>query len=251
VNKINYFSTVLCTALLWTVACDDSHSAKPDPPQGGQAKPPKPAAQVNPFESPETLARMFHKSLSANDAIQMMHLSMLGAPTNSWMEFTGKMYQHSSKLMTQNLADLEAANPREQRTEAEQARIFNLMAQRRQMDIAFTNSLQRLSVELPNMRETFLQRGFLDVVLQFKAAGLDPAQLTVSRIDTSQLTDTYQGIAMRGGPMTLWFAQDKTPLDITLTLVVAKVPHHGWVFVQDPKLNVPAVQGPAESPPGK
>ena len=250
-NKINYFSTVLCTALLWTVACGDSHSAKSNPPGGGQGKPPKPVAQVNPFESPETLARMFHKSLSANDAIQMMHLSMLGAPTNSWMEFTSKMYQHSNRLLAQNLADLEAANPREQRTEAEQARIFNLMAQRRQMDIAFTNSLQRLSVELPNMRETFLQRGFLDVVLQFKAAGLDPAQLTVSRIDTSQLTDTYQGIAMRGGPMTLWFAQDKTPLDITLTLVVAKVPHHGWVFVQDPKLNVPAVQGPAEPPPGK
>jgi hypothetical protein len=51
--------------------------------------------------------------------------------------------------------------------------------------------------------------------------------------------------------MTLWFAQDKTPLDITLTLVVAKVPHHGWVFVQDPKLNVSAVQGPAEPPTGK
>jgi hypothetical protein len=251
VNKINYFCTVLCPALLWAVACGDSRPAKPDPPQGGQAKPPKPTAQVNPFESPETLARMFHKSLSANDAIQMMHLSMLGAPTNSWMEFTSKMYQHSNRLLAQNLADLEAANPREQRTEAEQARIFNLMAQRRQMDIAFTNSLQRLSVELPNMRETFLQRGFLDVVLQFKAAGLDPAQLTVSRIDTSQLTDTYQGIAMRGGPMTLWFAQGKTPMDITLTLVVAKVPHHGWVFVQDPKLNVPAMQGPAEPPPGK
>ena len=250
-NKINYFSTVLYTALLWAVACGDSRPAKPDPPQGGQAKPPKPTAQVNPFESPETLARMFHKSLSANDAIQMMHLSMLGAPTNSWMEFTSKMYQHSNRLLAQNLADLEAANPRDQRTEAEQARIFNLIAQRRQMDIAFTNSLQRLSVELPNMRETFLQRGFLDVVLQFKAAGLDPAQLTVSRIDTSQLTNTYQGIAMRGGPMTLWFAQGKTPLDITLTLVVAKVPHHGWVFVQDPKLNVPAVQGPAEPPPGK
>ena len=151
----------------------------------------------------------------------------------------------------QNLADLESAKPRAQRTEAEQARIFNLMAQRRQMDLAFTNSLQRLSVELPNMRETFLQRGFLDIVLQFKAAGLDPARLTVSRIDTSQLTDTYQGIAMRGGPITLWFAQDKTPLDITLTLVVAKVPHHGWVFVQDPKLNVPAAQGPVEPPPGK
>ena len=250
-NKINYFSAVLSAALLWTVACGDSRPAKPYPPQGGQAKPPKPVAQVNPFESPETLARMFHKSLSANDAIQMMHLSMLGAPTNSWMEFTSKMYQHSNRLLAQNLADLEAANPRDQRTEAEQARIFNLMAQRRQMDIAFTNSLHRLSVELPNMRETFLQRGFLDVVLQFKAAGLDPAQLTVSRIDTSQLTDTYQGIAMRGGPMTLWFAQGKTPLDITLTLVVAKVPHHGWVFVQDPKLNVPAVQGPAEPPPGK
>ncbi len=250
-NKINYFSTVLCPALLWTVACSDPHSAKPNPPGAGHGKPTKPVAQVNPFESPETLARMFHKSLSANDAIQMMHLSILGAPTNSWMEFTGKMYQHSSKLLAQNLADLESAKPREQRTEAEQARIFNLMALRRQMDLAFTNSLQRLSVELPNMRETFLQRGFLDVVLQFKAAGLDPAQLTVSRIDTSQLTDTYQGIAMRGGPMTLWFAQDKTPLDITLTLVVAKVPHHGWVFVQDPKLNVPAVQGPAEPPPGK
>ena len=233
------------------MACGDSRPAKPDPPQGGQAKPPKPVAQVNPFDSPETLARMFHKSLSANDAIQMMYLSMLGAPTNSWMEFTSKMYQHSNRLLAQNLADLEAANPREQRTEAEQARIFNLMTQRRQMDIAFTNSLQRLSVELPNMRETFLQRGFLDVVLQFKAAGLDPAQLTVSRIDTSQLTDTYQGIAMRGGPMTLWFAQGKTPMDITLTLVVAKVPHHGWVFVQDPKLNVPAMQGPAEPPPGK
>mgnify|MGYP005640801703 FL=1 len=233
------------------MACGDSRPAKPDPPQGGQAKPPKPVAQVNPFDSPETLARMFHKSLSANDAIQMMHLSMLGAPTNSWMEFTSKMYQHSNRLLAQNLADLEAANPRDQRTEAEQARIFNLMAQRRQMDIAFTNSLHRLSVELPNMRETFLQRGFLDVVLQFKAAGLDPAQLTVSRIDTSQLTNTYQGIAMRGGPMTLWFAQGKTPLDITLTLVVAKVPHHGWVFVQDPKLNVPAMQGPAEPPPGK
>ena len=250
-NKINYFSAVLSAVLLWTVACGDSRPAKPDPPQGGQAKPPKPVAQVNPFESPETLARMFHKSLSANDAIQMMHLSMLGAPTNSWMEFTSKMYQHSNRLLAQNLADLEAANPRDQRTEAEQARIFNLMAQRRQMDIAFTNSLQRLSVELPNMRETFLQRGFLDVVLQFKAAGLDPAQLTVSRIDTSQLTNTYQGIAMRGGPMTLWFAQGKTPLDITLTLVVAKVPHHGWVFVQDPKLNVSAVQGPGEPPPGK
>ncbi|MBT5846538.1 MAG: hypothetical protein HOH86_08075 [Verrucomicrobiales bacterium] len=242
---------MLSAALLWTMACGDSRPAKPDPPQGGQAKPPKPVAQVNPFDSPETLARMFHKSLSANDAIQMMHLSMLGAPTNSWMEFTSKMYQHSNRLLAQNLADLEAANPRDQRTEAEQARIFNLMAQRRQMDIAFTNSLQRLSVELPNMRETFLQRGFLDVVLQFKAAGLDPAQLTVSRIDTSQLTDTYQGIAMRGGPMTLWFAQGKTPMDITLTLVVAKVPHHGWVFVQDPKLNVPAMQGPAEPPPGK
>ena len=152
-NKINYFSTVLCTALLWAVACDNPHSAKPNPPGGGQGKPPKPVAQVNPFESPETLARMFHKSLSANDAIQMMHLSMLGAPTNSWMEFTGKMYQHSSKLMTQNLADLKAANPREQRTEAEQARIFNLMAQRRQMDIAFTNSLQRLSVELPHIAQ--------------------------------------------------------------------------------------------------
>ena len=233
------------------MACGDPRSTKPNPPGGDQGKPSNPIAQVNPFESPETLARMFHKSLSANDAIQMMHLSMLGAPTNSWMEFTGKMYQHSNKLLAQNLADLESAKPRAQRTEAEQARIFNLMAQRRQMDLAFTNSLQRLSVELPNMRETFLQRGFLDVVLQFKAAGLDPARLTVSRIDTSQLTDTYQGIAMRGGPITLWFAQDKTPLDITLTLVVAKVPHHGWVFVQDPKLNVSAKQGPVEPPPGK
>ena len=250
-NKINYFPTVLCVALLWAVACGDSHSAKPNPPGDGQGKPTKHVAQVNPFESPETLARMFHKSLSANDAIQMMHLSMLGAPTNSWMEFTSKMYQHSNKLLAQNLADLESAKPREQRTEAEQARIFNLMALRRQMDLAFTNNLQRLSVELPNMREKFLQRGFLDVVLQFKAAGLDPAQLTVSRIDTAQLTDTYQGIAMRGGPMTLWFAENKIPLDITLTLVVAMVPHHGWVFVQDPKLNVPAKQGPAEPPPGK
>ena len=250
-NNINYFSTVLCTTLLCAVACGDSNSAKPDPPRDGQGKPAKIVPEVNPFESPETLARMFHKSLSANDAIQMMHLSMLGAPTNSWMEFTGKMYQHSNKLLAQNLADLESAKPRAQRTEAEQARIFNLMAQRRQMDLAFTNSLQRLSVELPNMRETFLQRGFLDIVLQFKAAGLDPARLTVSRIDTSQLTDTYQGISMRGGPITLWFAQDKTPLGITLTLVVAKVPHHGWVFVQDPKLNVPAAQGPVEPPPGK
>lgn len=250
-NNINYFSTALCTTLLCAVACGDSNSAKPNPPRDGQGKPAKIVEEVNPFESPETLARMFHKSLSANDAIQMMHLSMLGAPTNSWMEFTGKMYQHSNKLLAQNLADLESAKPREQRTEAEQARIFNLMAQRRQMDLAFTNSLQRLSVELPNMRETFLQRGFLDIVLQFKAAGLDPARLTVSRIDTSQLTDTYQGIVMRGGPITLWFAQDKTPLDITLTLVVAKVPHHGWVFVQDPKLNVPAEQGPVEPPSGK
>ena len=250
-NNINYFSTALCTTLLCAVACGDSNSAKPNPPRDGQGKPAKIVEEVNPFESPETLARMFHKSLSANDAIQMMHLSMLGAPTNSWMEFTGKMYQHSNKLLAQNLADLESAKPREQRTEAEQARIFNLMAQRRQMDLAFTNSLQRLSVELPNMRETFLQRGFLDIVLQFKAAGLDPAQLTVSRIDTSQLADTYQGIAMRGGPMTLWFAQGKTPLDITLTHVVAKVPHHGWVFVQDPKLNVPAAQGPVEPPSGK
>ena len=154
-------------------------------------------------------------------------------------------------ILEKNLADLEAAKPREERTDAEQTRIFNLHAQRQQMSEAYTNSMQRLSIELPEMRERFLQRGFLDVVLQFKAAGLDPAQLTVSRIDTAQLTDTYQGIAMRGGPMTLWFAQGKTPLNITLTLVVAKVPHHGWVFVQDPKLNVPAVQGPAEPPPSK
>ncbi len=125
------------------------------------------------------------------------------------------------------------------------------LAQRQQMSKAYTNNVKRLSIELPERREHFLQRGFLDVVLQFKAAGLDPAQLTVSRIDTSKLTDQYQGIAMRGGPLTIWFAKNKTPLDITLTLVVADVPHHGWVFVQDPKLNVPPVQGPAELPPGK
>ena len=116
------------------------------------------------------------------------------------------------------------------------------------MSKAYTNNLKRLSIELPEMRELFLQRGFLDVVLQFKAAGLDPAQLTVSRIDTSKLTDQYQGIDMRGGPLTIWFAKNKTPLDITLTLVVANVPYHGWVFVKDPKLNVPVVQGPAPEP---
>ena len=153
--------------------------------------------------------------------------------------------------MEKDLADLEAAKRRDQRTDAGQARIFNLHAQRQQMSKAYTNNVKRLSIELPERREHFLQRGFLDVVLQFKAAGLDPAQLTVSRIDTSKLTDQYQGIAMRGGPLTIWFAKNKTPLDITLTLVVADVPHHGWVFVQDPKLNVPPVQGPAELPPGK
>jgi hypothetical protein len=73
----------------------------------------------------------------------------------------------------------------------------------------------------------------------------------VKRVDTSKLTDQYQGIAMRGGPLTIWFTQNQTPLDITLTLVVADVPYHGWVVVQDPKLNVPPVQGPAELPPGK
>ena len=247
-NKINFYAAALVAALLWAMACGDS---KPAPPQGDPAKPPNPAAQVNPHQSPEALARMFHQSISANDAIQMMHLSMLGAPTNSWIEFSGKMFRNSLKILEKNLADLEAAKPRDQRTDAEQARIFNLHAQRQQMSKAYTNSVKRLSIELPEMREHFLQRGFLDVVLQFKAAGLDPAQLTVSRIDTSKLTDQYQGIAMRGGPLTIWFAKNKTPLDITLTLVVADVPHHGWVFVQDPKLNVPPVQGPAELPPGK
>ena len=243
-NRINFYSLALCGALLLAAACGDADSPKP---KGGTAKP-QIAAPVNPHKSPEVLARRFHESLSANNAIQMMHLSMLGAPTNSWSDFSGKMFRNSLKILAKNLADLESAKPREERTDAEQARIFNLHAQRQQMSEAYTNNVKRLSIELPEMREHFLQRGFLDVVLQFKAAGLDPAQLTVSRVDTSKLTDQYQGIAMRGGPLTIWFTQNQTPLDITLTLVVAKVSDHGWVFVQDPKLNVPPVQGPAPEP---
>jgi hypothetical protein len=248
-NRINFCSLALCGALLLAAACGDADSPKPGTPPGGKAN--SLNARLDPHKSPEVLARRFHESLSANNAIQMMHLSMLGAPTNSWSDFSGKMFRNSLKILAKNLADLESAKPREERTDAEQARIFNLHAQRQQMSEAYTNNVKRLSIELPEMREHFLQRGFLDVVLQFKAAGLDPAQLTVSRIDTSKLTDQYQGIAMRGGPLTIWFAKNKTPLDITLTLVVADVPHHGWVFVQDPKLNVPPVQGPAELPPGK
>ena len=245
-NRIIFYPIALCGALLLAAACGDSYSPKLNTPKGSKANPL--TAPVNPHKSPEALARKFHESLSANDAIQMMHLSMLGAPTNAWMEFTGKMYQHSSQLVAKNLADLQSAKPRDQRTEAEQTRIFNLMAQRRQMDIAYTNNLKRLTVELPNMREKFLQRGFLDVVLQFKNAGLDPADLSVSRVDTSTLTDKYQGIDMRGGPVTVWFAKGTTPLDITLTLVIAKVSDHGWVFVQDPKVNIPAIQGPVPEP---
>ncbi|MBC8326544.1 MAG: hypothetical protein H8E27_13060 [Verrucomicrobia subdivision 3 bacterium] len=245
-NRIIFYPIALCGALLLAAACGDSTPPKPAPPKGGKAN--SLTAPVNPHKSPEALARKFHESLSANDAIQMMHLSMLGAPTNAWMEFTGKMYQHSSQLLAKNLADLQEAKPREERTDAEQTRIFNLMAQRRQMDLAFTNSLKRLTIELPEMREKFLQRGFLDVVLQFKNAGLDPAQLTVSRVDTSTLTDQYQGIEMHGGPVTVWFAKGATPLNITLTLVLAKVSDHGWVFVQDPKVNLPPVQGPVPEP---
>jgi len=241
-NKFIFYTIVLFGA----VACDNSNPPEPDTSNGGKINPAN--ALSNPHQSPEELARRFHESLSANNAIQMMHLSMLGAPTNAWMDFTGKMYQHSSTLVAKNLADLQSAKPRDQRTEAEQTRIFDLMAQRRQMDIAFTNNLKRLTVELPNMREQFLQRGFLDVVLQFKNAGLDPAQLTVSRVDTSTLSDKYQGIDMRGGPLTVWFAKGTTPLDITLTLVVAKVSDHGWVFVKDPKVNIPPLQGPVPKP---
>jgi hypothetical protein len=243
-NRTVYYTAALSAALLWATACGDSKPAKP---KRGSAKP-QPAAPMDSRSSPEALAQVFHQSLSANDAIQMMHLSMLGAPTNSWIEFSGKMFRNSLKILEKNLTDLEAIKPREDRTDAEQTRIFNLHTQRQQMSKAYTNNLKRLSIELPEMRELFLQRGFLDVVLQFKAAGLDPAQITVSRIDTSKLTGQYQGIDMRGGPLTIWFAKNKTPLDITLTLVVANVPYHGWVFVKDPKLNVPVVQGPAPEP---
>ncbi len=248
-NRIYFYTIALCGALLLAIACG-GNPTKPSAPQG-KANPQSPGTKVNPHESPEALAEVFHKSLSANNAIEMMHLSMLGAPTNAWIEFTRKMYRHSCVLLDKNLADLEAAKPREERTDAEQTRIFNLKAQRRQMDTGHRNSLQRLTVELPTMRENFIQRGFLDVVLQFKAAGLDPATLTVSRVDTSNLTDTYQNIAMRGGSLTIWFEQGTKPLDITLTLVVAEVPQHGWVFVQNPKLKVPPEQGPAEPAAGK
>ena len=245
VIKIVFYAALFSAVLVLAVGCGKSERTEP---KDDQPEPPKAAAPADPHSSPETLARVFHQSLSANDAIKMMHLSMLGAPTNSWIEFSGKMFRNSLKILEKNLADLEAAKPREERTDAEQTRIFNLHTQRRQMSEAYTNSMQRLSIELPEMRERFLQRGFLDVVLQFKAAGLDPAKLTVSRVDTSKLTDTYQGIDMRGGPLTLWFAKNKTPLDITLTLVVANVSDHGWVFVQDPKVNAPPVQGPAPEP---
>lgn len=206
---------------------------------------PAPTATADPRSTPEALARALHRSVAENDAIAMMHLSMLGAPTNAWIDFSGKMFRNSLKLLEKNLADLEAAKPRNERSEAEQLRIINLHTQREQMSNAYTNSMKRLSIELPQMRERFLQRGFLDVVLQFKAAGVDPAQLTVSRVDTAAVTDTYQGIAMRGGALTVWFAREGIPQDFTLTLVVAQIDNHGWVFVQDPKVNAAPIQGPA------
>ena len=63
-------------------------------------------------------------------------------------------------------------------------------------------------------------------------------------LEDTALLFTVQAVELTPG-------QERLDLDITLTLVVAKVPHHGWVWLKKPTLNVPTKEGPAEPPPGK
>ena len=92
-NNPIHTAHVLAAALAWAALTCGVGCGKAKPEPVPPPSKPAPTATADPRSTPEALARALHRSVAENDAIAMMHLSMLGAPTNAWIDFSGNIFK--------------------------------------------------------------------------------------------------------------------------------------------------------------
>ena len=236
------------SALLLAMACS-SEDTQPDvlpatPPAVEQTiqqtkktapKPPAPSpgggAPIHPVGATwQDLSEQFVATLKADDADAALRLTFLNLPMADAQVALRAMFDEEMKLMEDRVKTWAASdNPQDN----ERARNMRVALDKGRAD--FEAGLKDiLAKEVPAEREAFPAK-FIQLLLQLKKAGLDPAKAKLAKVDPTGPND---GRAQRD--VVLSFTVDGEPVEATIMLPCRSVKGYGWVISDQPKLQLPA-----------
>tara|TARA_B100001939_G_C16933953_1_gene615139 strand:+ start:942 stop:1730 length:789 start_codon:yes stop_codon:yes gene_type:complete len=225
---------------------------EPDPTKGsGLEYVPRPPAppKAAVYDSPEALAKAFQNTLAQNNAEAMLMLSLIGHGTNAWLEFSQATLQAHRRQAQTELNTL-AAKPREQRSDAEQARFFSLKVQLEALEKSHAENFNNLHIRLPADRKRFKEQEYFALQLTLKDNGMHQDLMQLDRVDTSLITTNFLNAKLHGGPVELHYRQQGEPLRGTILFNCAKLKGLGWVIVDPPRIKANREFGPQTSGPG-
>jgi len=238
-------SILAMLALAGAIGCGKN---QPDAPQGkgktksGLAINSKPKVHRG-KDSPEELARAFQETLAANNAEAMMMLSLLGHGTNAWVQFSQATLTERRRTIETQVNALEA-KPRPSRSDAEQARLFTLKQSLTNLEKTHAASFNALHTKLPADRKKFKEQEYLRLQKALIETGMVQDTMTLTHIDTTQITPNFLNANLEGGPLELHYKQDGQPLPGHITFNCAKLKNIGWVIVDPPTLKKRTRVGP-------
>lgn len=235
-------------ALVWIgFGCSkEKPPAQPPSQPSGLKLNPKPEVKRGP-NSPEALARAFQQTLAENNAEAMMMLSLLGYGTNAWLEFSQATLVERRRVITKELAQLEA-KPRPQRTEPEQARLFSLKLQLSTLEKTHAAGFNALHNKLPIDRKRFKEQEYHALQQALREAHMVQDTMKLAQIDTSGLTLNFLDAKLHGGPLELRYTQDGQSLPSSITFNCADLKGIGWVILDPPRVSVNRQVGPQLPP---